>query len=176
MKYKYEDQLETARLKTRFLTRDDIAVWSKFFECEECVQFFPTFGETTTEGRATHWIEKQLGRYKDNRFGLQALIDKETGEFIGQCGLLAQDVDGITEVEVGYHIFRQHWGKGYASEASQMFKKYAFDNELCKSLVSLIHIDNVLSQKVAERNGMKRDKRIKFFDEDHYVYRIFNNL
>lgn len=173
MKYKYEDNLQTQRLTTRFLTLNDIELWSKFFDDEECVKFFPTFGHTTSNGRATHWIDKQLNRYKDNRYGLQALIDKETGEFIGQCGLLAQDVDGITEVEVGYHIFKPHWGKGYATEAAQLFKKYAFDNEQCKSLVSIIHVDNILSQKVAERNGMKRDKRIKFFDEDHYVYRIF---
>lgn len=173
MNYIYQDNLETSRLKTRYLTREDIPLWAKFFECEECVQFFPTFGQTTHEGRATHWIEKQLGRYKDNRFGLQALILKETGEFIGQCGLLAQDVDGITEVEVGYHIFKQHWGKGYATEAAQLFKNFAFDNNITNSVVSIIHIDNILSQNVAERNGMKRDKLINFFDTEHYLYRIY---
>lgn len=173
MNYVYQDNLQSPRLKTRYLTREDIPVWSNFFECEECVQFFPSFGLNTPEERATHWIEKQLGRYKDNRFGLQALILKETGELIGQCGLLAQDVDGITEVEVGYHIFKQHWRKGYATEAAQLFKQYAFDNNLCQSLVSIIHVNNVLSQNVAERNGMKRDKLIKFFDVEHYLYRIY---
>lgn len=169
----YQDNLQSPRLTTRYLNREDISVWAKFFECEECVQFFPTFDLNTPEERATHWIEKQLGRYKENRFGLQALIHKETGEFIGQCGLLAQDIDGIIEIEIGYHIFRQHWGKGYATEAAKLFKQYAFDNNLCQSLVSIIHVDNVLSQKVAERNGMKRDKLIKFFDAEHYLYRIY---
>lgn len=173
MNYKYEDGLQTERLTTRFLISEDLKIWTKFFEDEECVKFFPTFGFNTSEERAKHWLDKQLARYKDNRYGLQALIHKETGEFIGQCGLLAQDVDGIIELEVGYHIFKQHWGKGYATEAAQLFKKYAFDHHQCKSLVSIIHVDNVLSQKVAERNGMKRDKLVKFFEADHYVYRIY---
>ena len=173
MPYTYKDKLQSERLTTRFLVNDDYKVWSSFFEDEECVQFFPNFNLTTSEERAKHWIEKQLLRYKENRYGLQALIHKETGEFIGQCGLLTQDVDGVIELEVGYHIFKQHWGKGYASEASQLFKKYAFDNNLCLSLVSIIHVDNARSQKVAEKNGMKRDKRVDFFDTDHYVYRIY---
>jgi len=173
MHYNYQDNLQSERLTTRFLTKDDVKIWSEFLCDNECIQFFPNFGTKTCEERAEFWIDKQLSRYKENRYGLQALIHKETGEFIGQCGLLTQDVDGIIELEVGYHIFKQHWGKGYASEGSQLLKKYAFDNNLCLSLVSIIHVDNARSQKVAEKNGMKRDKRVDFFDTDHYVYRIY---
>lgn len=173
MPYTYLDNLQSERLTTRFLTKDDSSIWSTFFEDEECVQFFPDFNLTTSKERAEHWIDKQLTRYKEKRYGLQALILKETGEFIGQCGLLTQEVDGCIELEVGYHIFKQHWGKGYATEASQLFKKYAFDNNFCLSLVSIIHINNLRSQTVAEKNGMKRDKRVDFFDTDHYVYRIY---
>jgi RimJ/RimL family protein N-acetyltransferase len=87
--------------------------------------------------------------------------------------LLLQSVDGINELEVGYHLFKNYRGKGYASEIAQFLKQYAFTHNLCDSIVSIIHIDNMKSQKVAERNGMKREKTTMFFDNEHIVYRIF---
>src|ERR1700688_5033929 len=107
--YIYTDRLETDRLITRFLSIEDIKAWTDFFNNKEAVEFFPNYGYPTNEARAKSWIEKQLIRYADKRFGLQALIDKKTNNFIGQCGLLTQEVDGKTELEVGYHIFKKYW-------------------------------------------------------------------
>src|SRR6185295_7743122 len=103
--YIYQDQLQSPRLITRFLTRDDIVIWTDFFKDEDAVELMPTYGLTSNEARAKRWIEKQLDRYATHRMGHQALIDKRTNAFIGQAGLLVQVADGITEIEVGYHVF-----------------------------------------------------------------------
>lgn len=171
--YTYKDHLETNRLSTRFLTPEDMLIWADFFNDNEAVEFFPSSGFTSMMDRAKHWIERQLNRYSENEFGLQALISKETKTFVGQCGLLKQDVDDKTEIEVGYHIFKKYWGQGYASEAARLFINHAFQNNLADSIISIIDIRNIRSQKVAEKNGLTRDKQTRWSDVDVYIYRIY---
>lgn len=171
-RYIYNDNLESKRLFTRFLTTDDIIIWTDFFKNKEAIEFLPSFGMDTIEERAKYWIDKQLTRYKENKFGLQALIDKNTNDFIGQCGLIKQEVDGQIEIEVGYHVFKKFWGQGYAPEAARIFIDYAFKNNLTDSVISIIDIRNIKSQKVAIKNGLKREKQTKWLDLDVFIYRI----
>jgi RimJ/RimL family protein N-acetyltransferase len=176
--YKYNDQLTSERLITRYLTLEDIPFWVEFFEDEEAVEFLSLhlLGVKSNLEISTHMIEKQLARYAENRYGLQALIDKSTNEFIGLCGLLAQEVDGVNEIEVGYHILKKYWKQGYAAEAAKLFIDYAFEHDLNSSVVSVIDVDNFKSRRVAEKNGLKIDKQTKWLDEeDVYIYRLTNN-
>jgi RimJ/RimL family protein N-acetyltransferase len=176
--YKYHDQLTSERLITRYLTLEDIPIWEEFFEDEEAVEFLGLhlLGVKSNLEISTHMIEKQLARYAENRYGLQALIDKSTNEFIGLCGLLAQEVDGVNEIEVGYHILKKYWKQGYAAEAAKLFIDYAFEHDLNSSVVSVIDVDNFKSRRVAEKNGLKIDKQTKWLDEeDVYIYRLTNN-
>jgi len=136
----------------------------------------PNLGFNSFEERATHWVNKQLNRYADNQFGLQVLIDKNTNEFIGQCGLLLQTIDDNTEIEVGYHIFKKYWGQGYAPEASKLFIDYAFQNKLTDSVTSIIAVNNIKSQRVADKNGLFREKQTTWSGLDVYIYRIKNYL
>jgi [ribosomal protein S5]-alanine N-acetyltransferase len=136
------------------------------------VALFPDFGLKTEEARARHWIEKQLGRYAANTLGHQALIHKETGAFIGQSGLLLQEVDGRQEIEVGYHIFMKYWGQGYAPEAARAFMAYGFEQEGVDSIISIIDTRNTNSQRVAEKNGLQREKETSWSGLQVYVYRI----
>lgn len=175
MNYKYEDNLQSERLSTRFLNMDDVKVWAKFLENKECIEFFPDAKFKTPEDRAVFWLEKQLNRYKENKYGLQALLDKNTGEFIGQCGLLLQEVDGKQELEVGYHILRDHWKKGYAIEAAKLFKQYGLKNDQADSIISIIHYQNTRSQNVAIKNGMQKEKET-YMDGPKRFYFQNNNL
>lgn len=170
--YIYEDKLESERLLTRKLTQDDMKAWSDFFKDPEAVEFLPNPGFTSVNERAKHWIEKQLNRYSNNEYGLQALIHKETKEFIGQCGLLKQTVDGQTEIEVGYHIFKKYWGQGYAPEAAKLFINYAFQNLIIHSVISIIDIKNLKSQSVANKNGLIREKQTIWSNLDVFIYRL----
>ena len=67
-----------------------------------------------------------------------------------------------TELEIGYHLLKKYWHKGYAIEAAELFKNYAFENNLCQSLISIIHINNTASHHVAIKNGMLKEKQIEF--------------
>ncbi len=171
----YKDGLMTERLYTRFLVADDYKTWAKFLEDKEATEFiFNPWNAATHGEHARFWIEKQLLRYKEKRGGLQALINKGTGEFIGQCGLLLQEIDGKQEIEVGYHIFRKYWGQGYAPEAAKAFFDFGFVNNIAPSFISIIDVKNIKSQRVAEKNGLKIDKQTRWMDLDVFIYRLEN--
>ena len=101
-----------------------------------------------------------------------ALIEKTSGCFVGQCGLLTQKIEGKEELEIGYHLIPEFWKNGYATEAAKIIKVFAFENDLTESLISIIHSENIASQKVAERIGMSRHSTTIFRDMEAFVYRI----
>ena len=173
--YFYEDGLESQRLVTRKLVDEDIRAWEFFFEDEEAVAFIPSYNSTDKKVKARSMIQKQLFRYSNNQYGLQALISKSHREFVGICGLLLQEVEGKMEIEIGYHLFRKHWGNGYATEAAQLFKKYAFEKYICNNVISIIDVNNLRSQRVALKNGMQREKQIHWANHNVFIYRAFKN-
>lgn len=171
--YKYEPGLVSDRLRTRFLVSEDKYWWADFFKSAEATRFLAFYIEGSFEDRAQHMIDKQISRYEENRFGLQVLIEKSNGHAVGLCGLLVQEVEGITEVEIGYHLLPAYWKKGFATEAAILFKNYAFQHKLADSVISLIDINNFPSQAVATRNGMVREQQIRYVEKDIFVYRIY---
>lgn len=168
----YPARIETARLYSRALDQDDVAEWARFLAHPVATQYFPKVEETPWE-RSQQWIDRQLGRYRESQTGLMALMHQDSQKWIGQCGLLAQEIDGANELEVGYHVFPEHWLQGYAIEAARAFRDYGFQNCDTPSIISIIHRDNVGSQAVATRNGMQREKACDFKGLDVYVYRIW---
>ena len=100
------------------------------------------------------WLDNQLGRYDRDGFGLWAVILKEGGSFIGQCGLTMQEYGGERVVEVGYLFARAYWHRGYATEAARACRDYAFAELGVNEVFSLIRTTNEASKRVAVRNGM----------------------
>ena len=118
------------------------------------------------------WFDKVFHRYENDLGGHNALISKETGKFIGMCGLLVQTVDGKEELEIGYSILPAYWGKGYASEAALKCQQFAREHKLSESIISIIHIENVGSRQVALKNGMHLDKTTDYKGIPVDIYRI----
>lgn len=169
--YLYQDDLESDRLYTKFLSSDVIECWLPFFESEKATKLFPDFGVDSPAEKAKYWFNLQLDRYASNRYGLQGIYRKEDNLLIGQSGLLLQEVDGILELEVGYHFLPLYWGKGYAPEAAEIFINYAKENQLAESIISIIDIRNSNSIRVAEKNGLTLDKSTTWKDLNVHIFR-----
>ena len=167
----YKDHLETARLITRFVTPGDLPAWMEY--CTDPIATTFTKRDETPEELGQRFIDFTLKRYADGLYGLQALITKDTNEHVGMCGIMVQEVNGKPEIEVGYHLIRRYWGKGYASEAAQMFRDYGFQNNVADSIVSIIHPMNVQSKAVALRNGMRLvETNASFRGGEYNLFRI----
>ena len=170
MNYRYEDGLKSERMVTRFIQKDDASLWERFLKDAAATRFFPKHPLAPAE-RAVEWTNRQVQRYQDKKYGLQWLMDKDTGLLVGQCGLLIQDVNGFLELEVGYHIFPEWWGKGYATEAAQMFMSYAKAHQLSESLAALIRDGNSKSARVAQKIGMYPEAKTMWNNIDIQIWR-----
>ncbi len=108
-----------------------------------------TIAETREE---LEWFEH--GHPRQPELGLWATIHKESGLFIGRCGLLPWTIDGQFDVEVAYALARAYWGQGLGTEAAQAILQYAFERLGLTRLICLIDQDNLASIKVATKIGM----------------------
>jgi len=161
--------LETARLILRELVPEDADAMERILSDPETMRYYPApFDRAGVEA----WIERNRRRYAVDGHGLWAVVLKSSGEVIGNCGLIKQQVDGSEELEVGYHLRRDHWGKGYATEAAQACREYGFAHYPVRRIISLIRPDNWPSRKVAERNGMTLWKEVVWRERQHCVYAV----
>jgi ribosomal-protein-alanine N-acetyltransferase len=135
----------------------------------ETMRFYPA---PLDRAGVEQWIARNMQRYTTDGHGLWAMVLKSTGEMIGDCGLTVQEVAGVDEVEVGYHVRRDLWGQGLATEAARACRDYGFAHLPVERIISLIRPENLPSRRVAEKNGMTVWKEIVWRGLPHLVYRI----
>lgn len=173
MKYLLEGQ-QTERLIFRKIHDSDFEAWVKFFEDPNTSLHWVEEKKTPITA-CEQWYQKQNWRYENDKGGMNALIEKASGRLVGHCGLLVQTVDGISELEIGYSLLPEFWNKGYAFEAAEYCKEYAFHNEYSESLISIISITNQPSQKVALKNGMVIEKQTIYHENKVYIFRVLKS-
>lgn len=165
--------LETKRLYLRQMKQSDLSALSKILQDPEVMY---AYEHAFDDVEVQDWLNRQLARYKEDGFGLWAVILKSTDEMIGQCGLTMQKYNNIQVLEVGYLFQKEFWHKGFASEAAIACKEYAFENLNADEVYSIIRDTNIASQNVAGRNGMTlKDRFIKHYygiDMPHLVFSV----
>lgn len=161
--------LETERLLLREINHDDRDQLLQIWGDAQTMSLFP---KTLNPQEMGEWIDRNLKRYESCAHGLWAVILKDSRQFIGDCGLVIQEVDGAEELEVGYHLNRNFWGQGLATEAARGCMDYGFDQLNARRIISMIRPENLSSRRVAERNGLKVEKEIFWRGYQHYVYVI----
>jgi ribosomal-protein-alanine N-acetyltransferase len=161
--------LETQRLVLREFQFEDLDALATILCDRETMRYYPV---SFDRAAVADWIQRNRTRYANDGHGLWAMILKSTRELIGDCGLVTQSVDGVDEIEIGYHVRRDLWNQGYASEAARACRDYGFANLKVDHLISLIRPENHASRRVAEKNGMTIWKEVTKVDLLHYVYAI----
>ncbi|XVX20979.1 GNAT family N-acetyltransferase [Actinomycetota bacterium] len=141
----------TARLAFREMTPDDLDDMAAMLGDPDVMHFYP---RPKTREEAQGWIDWTLRNYAEQGYGLWVIETREGGEFVGDCGLTWQEIDGQRLLEVGFHVARTHQRNGYASEAAQACVDHAFERLGADEVTAIINPDNVPSRRVAERLGM----------------------
>ena len=163
--------IETERLYLREFVKND---YSDLCEILQDIDVMYAFEHAFSKEEVENWYNKNIDRYKKDGFGLWAVINKNTNDFIGQCGLTLQHINEKEYLEIGYLFKKKNWHKGYATEAALGCKKYGFETLNADKLFSLIKENNIASQNVAKRIGMvKIDEIMKHYynmDMLHYIF------
>ena len=166
-------KLETKRLILREMTEEDLPALCSIMKDDETMYAYEgAFSDTEVR----EWLDRQISRYEKWGFGLWAVVLKESGEMIGQCGLTMQQWKDRELLEVGYLFNRIYWHRGYAAEAAIACKNYAFDILHAEEVCSIIRDTNTASQNVARRNGMTvTDTWVKHYrgvDMPHLLFTV----
>lgn len=166
---------ETRRLAFREMTQADFADLAEMLQDPEVMY---AYEHDFSDADVQAWLDRQRGRYEKYGFGLWAMILKETGEMIGQAGLTMQPYRGGEVLEIGYLLKKRHWHKGYAREAAEGCKRYAFDVLRAGKVHSVIKSDNFASQRVAGSIGLHKEDEFvtQYYNGDmlHYLYSLEN--
>jgi RimJ/RimL family protein N-acetyltransferase len=161
--------LQTQRLSLREFEAEDLDALATILSDPETMRYYPAQFDRAD---VADWIQRNRTRYANDGYGLWAMILNSTGELVGDCGLVRQNIDGVDEIEIGYHVRRDLWGQGFASEAAQACRDYGFSTFGVDRLISLIRPENLASRRVAEKNGMTVWKEVTRANLLHYVYAI----
>lgn len=161
---------QSDRLILREMTPADFDALYAVLADSDIMQHYPyTFDEARVRG----WIEKNIERYKIFGFGLWAVVLKETGEMIGDCGLTMQLINNQIKPEIGYHIRRDCQRKGYGSEAARACRDWAFRNTPFNILYSYMKAANIPSAATAMANGMRLVDEYKYIDKDNSAVKVY---
>ena len=165
--------LETERLYLREMTQADFSALCKIMQDDETMY---AYEGAYSDDEVQKWLDETIKRYTSCGFGLWAVVLRETGEMIGQCGLTMQDFDGRQVLEVGYLFQKAFWHNGYAAEAAIACREYAFSELSFIEVFSIIRDTNIASQNVAKRNGMTLcgafTKHFRGIDMPHLVFSV----
>mgnify|MGYP000981145560 FL=1 len=142
--------IETDRLIMREMTEDDFDALYAVLADSDIMQHYPY---TFDGDRVREWIRKNIERYKVFGFGLWAVVLKETGEMIGDCGLTMQIINEQIRPEIGYHIRKDCQQRGYASEAAKAVRDWTFMNTPFNIIYSYMKDTNVPSYRTAMAYG-----------------------
>ena len=139
----------TARLRFRLMSMADLDDMTAVLSAPDP---YPHDRPDKTREDAVRWIEWQERNYAEHDFGLW-VVETHDGDFVGDCGLTMQDVEGTPHVEVGYHVVPAMRRRGYATEAASAVRDCAAAAGV-EHLVALIRPENLPSQGVARGLGM----------------------
>lgn len=150
--------IETDRLTLREMDHTDFNSLHAILGDPLTMQYYShPYSETETRC----WIDENRNRYQQNGFGLWAVVLNSTDEMIGDCGLTLQNIDGKQLPEIGYHINKSYWKKGYATEAGCAVRDWAFHNTDYTALYSYMNQKNLPSSSTAKKLGMKKIKEYR---------------
>ena len=154
-------RLETPRLVIRSFRPNDAEAMLAVFGDPEVRKYLPPFPDPTIES-----MEKSVGRRMamehDHGHGLWAVERKDTGELIGDCGLMLVEGTG-PEVEIAYHYKRSAWNQGYGTEAAVACLTHGFGPIGLERVIAICFPENVGSWRVMEKAGMRYEGTADYY-------------
>lgn len=163
---------DTARLRLRSWVLADVDPLCQIMNQPAILQYFPNNAPPDLE-KTKRLVNFQLSHWEDHGYGWWAVQEKDRSHLIGWCGL--QYLPDTDEIEIGYLLDKNYWGKGLATEASNSGLEFGFSELGIHEIVGIVHPENNASIRVLEKLGMIYSRRESYFGMDCLRYSLTDN-
>ncbi len=164
--------LENERLILRTWLLDDAPRLFEICSDAEVMKYVGTGKPYETVEQADEFLRWAENYQTENGFCRWAILLKENQEIIGSCGFARPH--GTEEIELGYLLAKNLWGKGFATEAAEACLQYGFERLKFDEVIAITDLENVASQKVLEKIGFTKRGVEKIDEENNLVYSAKN--
>ena len=149
-------RLETERLILRPWEPEDRAVFQAITS-DSAVTHYVHGGVPFTDEEVDEMLARQARQLHEHNLYMGPLIEKASGRMIGSAGV--QPLGTTGDLEVGWILARETWGKGYATEIGAAAVRHVLEDLGRPRVVAIIDPDNEPSKRVAARLGMSYEAR-----------------
>jgi RimJ/RimL family protein N-acetyltransferase len=161
--------IETVRVYLRPFSSNDLDAFASMNTDAEVMRYIGD-GKPQTRAQSQMRLNAILDHWDQHGFGLCAVVDRATREFADFCGLLY--LDNTSEIEFGYRLAKRFWGIGLATEAARAGLKHGSEELGLDRVVAVVHPENVASQWVIQKIGLRYVKDARFYNGDVEYYAI----
>lgn len=163
------EELSTPRLLLRRMSADDLDDLTRMHLDPRVMA---ALGGVRSPDVTREWLGRQLEHWKQYGFGLWLAWDRQTGRFAGRGGLQHVAIDGRDEIEVGYSLLPDYWGRGLATELARASIRVAFAVLHLPEIVCFTLTTNRASQRVMQKAGFRYERGFLYKDLPHVLYRL----
>ncbi len=175
--------LATKRLVLRAPVQEDAEALAPMYADPEVMRYVGD-GRPLTRSETERSVKRMIERWEADGFGLFTTVRKSDEAVIGRVGLLvwntatwepttrAEGANVPTEVEVGYTLGRDFWGRGYATEGAAAVRDYALGELGAERLIALIVHGNTASENVARKLGLEYERDIMLGHRDAQLFAL----
>jgi RimJ/RimL family protein N-acetyltransferase len=162
-------EIETSRLYLRQFSMADLSDLSTIRSDPEVMRFIGT-GQPHSMDQVREALGHVLSGWKQHSFGRWAVVNKADKKLMGWCGLAF--LDNTEEIEIGYGIAKEYWGRGFTTEAAAASIRYGFEEMKLNRIVAVAMPENIASLRVMEKIGMKFEKTGHWYEAELVYYVI----
>jgi [ribosomal protein S5]-alanine N-acetyltransferase len=161
--------LNGRRLRLREFTPADGARMYEIYADEAVMRWVghgPVASRTESDAMLAGYIEHQ----KLYGYSFWAVQEIGSGRLIGDAGLYMHG----HEVEIGYTLAYESWGRGYATEVGRLCVSVAFERLALPALMAVTRAENAASSRVLAKLGFTAAGQKLEYGHPHHVYRLRN--
>jgi len=163
------ERMQTPRLLLTRLRPDD---FDDLHALHTNAETMATLGGVRGPDETRRVLDLLCASWAADGFGYWLARDRASGRFVGRGGLRRVLLDGQPEVEIGYALLPEYWGRGLATELARASIRVAFQELGLPDVVAFTLPTNRASQRVMERAGLRHVGNTVWADLPHVLYRL----
>ncbi len=169
MEVNWNKIVSTNRLLLRQFREEDLGAYAKIMGDHMVGKWLPK-GDGYTREETKRSLKSILEHWDKYDFGIWAVVNKKKDVLLGRCGL--NWIAETSEVEVDFVLAKNHWGRGYATEAAKAALTYGFEVLKLDRIIALAKPENTSSRRVIEKIGMRYTKNAEYWGITCAYYEI----